>query len=109
MASFSVSVDTSKLDAILAKVPGNKEKIVRGSAVHIWNNARAKAPVVTGFLRNSSDVTHEGGYSNVNFRAEYAGFVELGTSKMYARPFLSTSVETERQNFIERFKKELIE
>jgi HK97 gp10 family phage protein len=106
--SISVSIDTSKLNELLATIPGNKEKIVKAAAFHILANAQKKAPLQTGYLRANSDVSDEGGYYNVNFRADYAGYVELGTSRMYARPFLRTSVETERLNFVERFKKDLI-
>lgn len=107
--SISVSVDTSKLDEIIAKVPGNRDKIVRESAVHILRNARAKAPYRTGFLRDNSDVVTGSGYTNIEFYAEYAGYVELGTRRMYARPFLRTAVETERQLFIAKLKEGMIE
>ena len=106
--SFSVSLDTSKLDAIIKQLPGNRDKIVKAAAEHILGNARKKAPIDTGFLRNNSDVVKGDGYYNVEFYAEYAPYVELGTYKMYARPFLRTSVETERQGFINRLKKDLI-
>lgn len=109
--SMSVSIDTTKLNEIIATVPGNKTEIVKGAAFHILGNARAKAPHVTGWLRDHSDVNSEyskDGYYNVEFYADYAAYVELGTKKMYARPFLRTAVETERQNFIDKLKSDLI-
>lgn len=105
---MAVQIDTSKLDEIIKTVPGNRNEIVGKAAYHILGNARAKAPVVTGNLRDNSDVTHNGAAADINFHAEYAGYVELGTYKMYARPFLYTAVETERQNFIEMLKGGLI-
>ncbi len=104
---MSVTIDTTKLDDILRKVPGNRSKVVRSAAFHILDNARAKAPVDTGALRDNSDVVvaDNGESANINFYQEYAHYVELGTWKMYARPFLYTAVETERQNFIEQLKK----
>lgn len=106
--SMSVSLDTRKLDELIKQVPGNKAKIVKAAAFHILGNAQKKAPRVTGNLRANADVKEHDTYTNVEFYAEYAPYVELGTSRMYARPFLRSSVETERQNFIERLKKDLI-
>lgn len=106
--SVSVQMDTSRLDDIIKTVPGKREDIVRRAAFHILGNAKIKAPKRTGFLRDNSNVTIDGKTASVNFYAEYAPYVELGTSRMYARPFLYTSVETERQNFIDRLKKELV-
>jgi HK97 gp10 family phage protein len=82
--------------------------IVKRAAIHILGNSRKKAPIKTGWLRSDSDVVPASGGQNVEFYADYAGYVELGTYKMYARPFLRTSVETERQNFIESMKRDLI-
>lgn len=109
--SMSVSIDMTKLNEIIAQVPGNKDTVVKSAAFHILGNAREKAPVDTGWLRDHSDVSDKystQGYYNVEFYAEYAGYVELGTKRMYARPFLRTAVETERQNFIERLSKDVV-
>ena len=43
--SFSVSLDTTKLNEIIAKLPGNRDKIVREAAVHILGQARMRTPV----------------------------------------------------------------
>ena len=50
--------------------------------------AKAKAPVDTGRLRNS--ITHEvdGNDVYIGSNVEYAPYVELGTSKQKAQPFL---------------------
>lgn len=109
--SMSVSIDTSKLNELIAQVPGRKDTVVRSAAFHILDNARVKAPHVTGWLRDHSDVSEKysaQGFYNVEFYADYAGYVELGTKYMYARPFLRTAVETERQNFIERLSKDVV-
>lgn len=104
---MSVKVDTTKLDDILRKVPGNRSKVVRSAAFHILDNARARTPVDSGRLKDNSAVvvSDNGESANVEYYQEYAHYVELGTWKMYARPFLYTAVETERQNFIEQLKK----
>ena len=107
--SFSVSVDTSKLDEIIAKLPGNRDKIIKEAAFHILGEARKRAPVATGALRDNSEVTDGDGYKNIEFHQEYAAFVELGTWKMAARPFLKPAVEAEAKLLEKRIKEELIE
>ena len=107
--SFSVSVDTSKLDEIIAKLPGNRDKIVKSTALHVLGEARKRAPVKTGNLRNHSEVTDGEGYANVEFQAEYAPYVELGTYKMNARPFLTPAIEAEAKLLEKRIKEELIQ
>ena len=107
--SISVSVDTSKLDEIIAKLPGNRDKIVKATAMHVLGEARKRAPVKTGNLRNHSEVTDGEGYANVEFQAEYAPYVELGTYKMNARPFLTPAIEAEAKLLEKRIKEELIQ
>ncbi len=56
--------------------------------------AKAACPVDTGRLRNS--ITHQQESENVEVigsNVSYAAFVELGTSKMSARPFLRPAAE----------------
>ena len=114
--SFSVSVDTSKLDEIIAKLPGNRDKIVRAAALHILEEARKRTPVGKpkkdgrGHLRDNSNVNTEyAGYANVEYYAEYAPYVELGTYKMTARPYLKPAVEAEAKLLEQRIKEELIQ
>ena len=107
--SISVSVDVTKLNEIIAKLPGNRDKIVKATAFHILGEARKRAPVATGALRNNSEVTDGDGYKNVEFKQEYAAYVELGTWKMAARPFLKPAIEAEAKLLEKRIKEELIE
>jgi HK97 gp10 family phage protein len=107
--SISVSVDTSKLDAIIAKLPGNRDKIIKAAAFHILGEARKRAPVATGALRDNSEVVNGDGYTNVEFRQEYAAYVELGTHKMAAQPFLTPAVEAEAKLLEDRIKEGLIQ
>ena len=107
--SISVSVDTSKLDAIIAKLPGNRDKIIKAAAFHVLGEARRRAPVATGALRDNSEVTDGDGYKNIEFHQEYAAYVELGTYKMNARPFLTPAVEAEAKLLEQRIKEELIQ
>ena len=107
--SFSVSVDTSKLQSIIDRIPGYRDKVVEESAKHILGQARMRAPYKTGALRDDSLVVIGSGYTNVEFYQEYAPYVELGTHKMPPRPFLKNAVEAETKLLTKRLKEGLIE
>lgn len=67
-------------------------------------DARAAAPQQTGALRDSIRGTGKGLTRRVkagNRRARYAPFVEFGTSKMSARPFLITQANANTRNEFE--------
>ena len=111
--SISVSVDTSKLDEIIARLPGNRDKIVRQAAEYILRNAQKRAPVgKTGMLQSNAKVNTDyasSGFVNVEFHQEYAPYVELGTYKMAARPFLTPAVEAGEKKLVSLIKEGLIE
>jgi len=73
--------------ALLALIPrvAAADKVVEESAAHIVAGlAAAKAPVLTGELRAS--VGEEGG--EVIADTDYAGYLEYGTRRQKAQPFL---------------------
>ena len=105
--SISVSVDTTKLDSIIAKLPGNRDKIVKAVAFEVLREAQQKAPVDTGALKANADVNTKyagDGIMSVEFYQEYAPYVELGTYKMAARPFLTPAVENAAKKLADMFK-----
>lgn len=107
--SISVSVDTSKLNELLAKIPGNKESILKSTAFYTLYEARKLAPYRTGHLKNNSRVeTKYDGWAVVEFNAEYAAYVELGTYKMAAQPFLTPAVLMSEKRLTYLLKSELI-
>lgn len=63
--------------------------------------AKQLAPVDTGNLRDSIAVSETGlGTVRVEVGAEYAHFVELGTTKSPAQPFLLPAVENDRPHLL---------
>lgn len=61
--------------------------------------AKAHAPVDTGFLKGSIEAVRSGVAEwIVQVGAEYAAYVELGTSRMAAQPYLTPAIETVRAN-----------
>ena len=111
--SISVSVDTSKLNELLAKIPGNRDEAVKSTANYILEDSQQSDAYKnrTGKLRGSGRVNEAysgSGFINVEYTAEYAGYVEMGTSKMGARPFLKPAVEKGESRLIKLLKKKLL-
>ena len=75
----------------------NMEEITRDAILEVADNivkdAKDAAPVKTGFMRAMIRVEEDGKDIIVGAFADYSGFVNFGTSKMPARPFLSSAVE----------------
>lgn len=65
---------------------------VRKGAEAVAENARNICPVDTGTLKNSIAVAYEGGRAEISANTDYAAYVEFGTSKMSAQPFLVPSL-----------------
>ena len=63
----------------------------------------------TGFLVNNIvlDIDSNGLGANVESRADYSSFLEFGTSKMAARPFMQPALEENRPK-INRLAKQMI-
>lgn len=81
---------------------------VARSALAIQGTAKTLAPVDTGRLRNSIAVEFmDGGLSaRIGTNVEYAPFVEFGTRRMGARPFLFPAFEMEWPRFVARLRRE---
>jgi len=109
--SFSVSLDMSKLNEILGSLKQNRDQATKACAFYVLGEARKRAPVRSGFLRDNSAVNSEyagDGYHNVEFYAEYAPYQELGTSKMQAHPFLTPAAEKGRERLVQLIREGLI-
>jgi len=88
-----------------------KELIIAG--INVQNGAKKRCPVDTGTLRNSiavkktDDLEVEVGtyLPETGAYMPYAAFVEYGTSKMKAQPFLFPAYEEEKPKFLKRLKR----
>lgn len=91
--NVTVKVVSVKLDNAVAKLPGVPAKIVRDGAANLMSYAKAVCPVDTGFLRSSITMSMSGNTATVLAAAGYALFVEMGTHKMSAQPYLIPASE----------------
>ena len=88
----------NRIPALIAAVEANARTTVKAHADKIASDARARAPVATGYLRSSiQSVSVEAGKeAQIIVGAEYGRFVEYGTYKMAAQPFLNPALEADK-------------
>ena len=110
--------DRTKLQAIIRENPNALSELVRGAAQEVTNEivlsfgTSVSAPgdppgVDTGALRASMGWEMDGRFKAFIFAAtEYAPYLEFGTSKMPARPFVSPVFESWRLGEFTRFVKD---
>lgn len=101
MALVQVVVVYNAIPALMAFVETQSRVAVKASADRIAEKARNYAPVDTGSLRSSIQAVSNlaGKSAEVTVGAPYAAYVEYGTYKMDAQPFLSPAVREEEGRF----------
>ena len=96
-ATFDVKLDTTVLDRIAAELGQNAREVVGEIAKDALELSQQIVPVDTGWLKSTGAVELEEtgkALAIVAYEAEYAAYVELGTSKMGEQPYLLPSVQT---------------
>lgn len=94
---FDVRFDPNQLQSLLQSPDGPMAKSLERMGIQVEHGAKDRCPVDTGRLRSS--ITHQMGrdaqglYVAVGSDVEYCPFVELGTSRMQAQPFLVPAVQ----------------
>jgi HK97 gp10 family phage protein len=95
------------LDRASGRIGRKAASVVRKSAQRVKTEAQANAPVQTGALRSSIQVTTSGDGRGSGISAtigptvRYAQFVEYGTSKMAPEPFLGPALSSVEPSFLE--------
>lgn len=102
MAGYEFSF--SGLDELEKKLESIKEQKAVKNCVkkHVENMGRLAqktVPVDTGHLKNSMRVTIGEFDGTVSFNTDYAGYVEYGTRKMYARHYMKEAFDMEKEQF----------
>lgn len=102
--SIDLKIISDKLPALLAQMPELVMQIVEKTALDIVAQAQEAAPVRTGALRASIGMEMTGpAEATVSVGVDYGLFVELGTVKMGAQPYLTPAVEANSQPFQDAF------
>lgn len=100
-----VKISTRVLDRILDNSKKNADDANKKVADEIVEIAKNNAPVVSGELKNSIETVSDNGKSYVVVGADHGGFVEFGTSKMAAQPYLAPAVREVRRRMAKHYKK----
>lgn len=117
MPKTFVKVDVEGVEEVLGKIDLTNAKmrkaikeLVGKTALNIQLGAKRRCPVRTGALRNSITVDFYGTMSaEIGPHMPYAPYVEFGTRKMAAQPFLFPAFEEEKPKFEEGLKKAIEE
>lgn len=82
-------------------------KAINETAINIQRKAKRACPVDTGRLRSSINMTFADAamVATVGTNVDYAPYVEFGTSKQKAQPFLFPAFEEERPQIPPRIAK----
>ena len=103
---FTVTVDTKQASKIIAdrlnvRVPKVLGESTRTTTEKVRETARTNAPVDTGELQGSIDSEMLSEFEGRVFAtAEHAPYVEFGTYKMQAQPFMGPAVEQHRTQHV---------
>lgn len=100
----------NRIPALIAAVEANARTAVKAHADKIASDARARAPVATGYLRSSIQAVsvRTGKEAEIVVGADYGRFVEYGTYKMAAQPFLNPALEADKAAYFADMGKGLI-
>lgn len=97
---MSVKLDTARLQQLRQELRPRAAAVIAGAAFEVESATKRLAPVDTGALRNSIAAMQKGELLWwVEVGVEYGRFVEFGTSRMRAQPFLVPGVEQVRPRF----------
>jgi HK97 gp10 family phage protein len=100
MARARVVIDQAGMNALLRDVSGPVAADLLRRVIQVEATAKRLCPVDTGRLRSS--ITHELGVDSrglvgtVGTNVTYAPYVEFGTSRMRAQPFLRPALDAAR-------------
>ena len=93
MATVSIHIDGADAAAymlgdISAKIQEGIAKGVSSAGDLVTAAAKANCPVRTGHLRTTIEKNASGNTCEVGTNCEYAGYLEFGTYKMAAQPYM---------------------
>lgn len=105
MATIQVQVNL-KLDEVTARARANVDRAIAKAAFDTEAQAKQRAPVDTGLLRNSIRHERRGeAWFSVESPVSYSVYQEYGTSRMPAQPYMHPAVEAVRPSLMAALQK----
>lgn len=107
--SVTVSVTFDRFPEIAAALPDQTRAVVRKASFDVEGQAKNRAPVDTGALKNSISTEFEdnGLTGIIAPHVEYATLVEFGTRRMSAQPYMTPAAEAVKPAFVAAMKQML--
>jgi HK97 gp10 family phage protein len=102
-----LNVTVSGADSVLGMLDGINSDLsaaMQAAGELVAESARGSCPVDTGALRASITATSSANEAEISAGASYAGYVEFGTCKMAARPFLVPALMNKKAAIAEAIK-----
>lgn len=97
--TVKTTITDNRIPMIIAAFPGLMEQAVAKTAFDIQEMAQSIAPVDTGYMAGTIWADVDGLRAEIKPEAEYAGYVEFGTYKMAAQPFMRPAADANEANF----------
>ena len=104
---MGISIDASEFRLLAADITGAAAEVaakaysvVRKTTYDIERDAKVFAPVDTGNLRSGIHATVDGLEGEVAPSADYARYVELGTSRMAPQPYMRPAADRHEPGFV---------
>lgn len=92
MAKANFEITVNNVNEVDARLTQGIENALEAIGMQVENHAKAKCPVDTGNLRNSITHTSDSESAYIGTDVFYSGYVELGTSRQRAQPYLRPAV-----------------
>ena len=105
-----IRVEFNRFPDLISKAPDRARELVKKAAYELEARAKTEVPVDTGNLKNSlsTSLENDGMTGIVSTAVEYAAYVEFGTVKMAARPYMTPAADQVRQSFERAVRDELV-
>jgi phage protein, HK97 gp10 family len=98
----TIHLKSNRFAEIAKQFHNEASQVVRKTTLDVEAGAKQRVPVDTGLLRNSIQSTMEGELTGVvSTNVEYSIYVEYGTTRMSAQPYMTPAAEAMRQPFIQ--------
>lgn len=94
-------------DEVLALMDGAIARALEAIGIQAEAYAKEKCPVDTGRLRSSISHTRDDSVAYIGTNVEYAAYVELGTQKTKAQPYLRPAAENHGAEYMQLVREQM--
>ena len=102
---LEVRIVLDRFPTLPREVQQRAAMIVQKAGLDVEGRAKSRAPVRTGYLKNSIQARMESEMSSlIAVGADYGIYVEMGTRHMAARPYFTPAFEEVKSQFLEAMR-----